>query len=57
MLANTGILTLGTGNDVAVVSAADLTYRFWAGHATPANAPFSVTKAGAVKAESGTMAG
>ena len=49
-LSSTGVLTLGTGDDVAVISAADATYRFWAGDATAADAPFSVTKAGAMKA-------
>jgi hypothetical protein len=31
--------------------------RFWAGHATPASAPFSVTKGGVLKAASGTIGG
>ncbi len=31
--------------------------RFWAGHATPASAPFSVTEAGVLKASSGTVGG
>lgn len=32
-------------------------YRFWAGHVTPASAPFSVTEAGVLKATSGTIGG
>lgn len=48
-------MTLGTGNDVAIVSASDATYRFWAGHATAASAPFSVTKGGAMYASNATM--
>ena len=31
--------------------------RFWAGHATPASAPFKVTEAGALTANSGTIGG
>jgi hypothetical protein len=31
--------------------------RFWAGHATPASAPFRVTEAGALVATSGTIGG
>lgn len=53
----TGVGVFGTGNDVAVVSAADADYRFWTGHATPASAPFSITKAGAIAATSGTVGG
>ena len=39
-------ITAGTGNDVGVLDGADATYRIYAGHATPASAPFRVTKAG-----------
>ena len=39
-------ITAGTGNNVARLSGVDGTYRIWAGHATAASAPFSVTKAG-----------
>jgi hypothetical protein len=50
-------ITAGTGNDVAILSGADATYRIWAGNATAASAPFSVTKAGAITATSGTIGG
>jgi predicted phage tail protein len=57
VLCNTGILTLGTGNDVVIASASDATYRLWAGHAAASCAPFSVTKAGLVTATSGNVGG
>jgi len=56
-LANTGNLTLGSGNDVLRASADDATYRLWTGHATAASAPFRVTKAGAVTMTSATITG
>jgi hypothetical protein len=56
-LNSAGSLTLGTSNDVMVASAADSTYRLWVGHATAASAPFSVTKAGALKATNATITG
>ena len=56
-LHSTGYLLLGTGNDIVRLDAANATYRLWIGHATDASAPFSVTKAGAVKATSGTVGG
>ncbi|MDD4804353.1 MAG: hypothetical protein PHN69_04190, partial [Candidatus Pacebacteria bacterium] len=56
-LSSTGYLNLGTSNDIARLDASDTTYRLWVGNATAASAPFSVTKAGAIKAESGTIAG
>lgn len=39
-------LVVGTGNNVAVLSGSDATYRIWAGHQTAASASFSVTQAG-----------
>jgi hypothetical protein len=56
-LHSTGYLLLGTGNDIVRLDAANATYRLWIGHATDSSAPFSVTKAGAVKATSGTVGG
>lgn len=56
-LSSTGVLTLGTSNNVVILSAADATYRLWTGHATAASAPFSVTKAGALVASSATITG
>lgn len=53
-------LNSGSGTSyVALNSAASNTnaYAMWAGNATAANAPFSVTKAGALKATSGTIGG
>ncbi len=44
-----------TGMSSAVVGVGDI--RFWAGHATPASAPFRVTKEGAITATSGSIAG
>lgn len=43
------------GLSSAVTAGDDI--RFWAGHATPASAPFSVTEAGALKAQSGIIGG
>ncbi len=45
-ISSTTTITAGTGNDVGVLDGADGTYRIYAGHATPASAPFRVTKAG-----------
>lgn len=43
------------GLSSAVTAGDDI--RFWAGHATPASAPFYVTEAGVLKASSGTVGG
>jgi hypothetical protein len=56
-LSNTGVLTLGTSNDVVIVSAVDDTYRLWTGHATAGSAPFRVTKAGVLTATGATISG
>jgi hypothetical protein len=56
-LNSVGVVTVGTGNDVAIMSAADATYRFWSGHAVPTSASFSVTKAGIMFATGGTFSG
>lgn len=53
-----GSTTLKGGNNGTVgmnSSSATGTYSFWAGNATPASAPFSVTNAGAVKATNLTI--
>lgn len=52
-----GQMRVGRNNDVIMLDSVDTTYRLWAGHAAPASAPFSVTKAGAIKATSGEIAG
>jgi hypothetical protein len=56
-LNSTGQLTLGTSNDIVYLSAIDSTYRLWVGNVTAASAAFSVTKAGALYATSGTIGG
>ena len=49
-LSNTGYISAGTGDDIAILSAADATYRLWLGDATAADAPFRVTKEGSLTA-------
>lgn len=56
-LASAGKLTLGAVNDVVVLDAADANYRLWAGNAVGASAPFSVTKAGVLRATGATIEG
>ena len=56
-LSNTGVVTAGTGNNVAVMSAADATYRMWVGNATAASAPFRVEQDGSVTASDLTVTG
>ena len=45
-------ITVGTGNNIGVIDGADSTYRIYAGHATPASAPFRVKQDGTVIIES-----
>jgi hypothetical protein len=47
----------GTGNNVGVLDGADATYRLYAGHATPASAPFRVTQAGVLTATNASITG
>lgn len=56
-LSNTGKLTLGTSNNVLIADASDATYRLWIGHATAADAPFSVTRAGVMISTSALIGG
>lgn len=56
-LDSAGKITLGTGNNIIILDAADALYRLAIGHATYADAPFSVTKAGFMTAESGLIGG
>ena len=56
-LDSTGVLTLGTGSDVVILSAPDATYRLWIGNATAGSAPFRVTKAGVLTATGATITG
>jgi len=50
-------ITAGTGNNVGVLDGADSTYRIYAGHATPASAPFRVAQNGTVTIEQSTSSG
>jgi hypothetical protein len=56
-LDSAGQLILGTANDIIYVSASDVTYRLWVGNVLSASAAFSVTKAGALFSNSGTIGG
>lgn len=47
----------GSGDDVAVLSGEDETWRFWAGNKEPGSAPFRVDKNGNVYASSMTLTG
>jgi len=51
-ISSSTIITAGTGTDVAALDGADNTYRIYAGHSTPASAPFRVKKDGTVIIES-----
>jgi len=51
---SSGFVSVGSGNNVAVMSGADANYRIWAGNSSPASAKFVVDKAGNVTA-SGTL--
>lgn len=57
LLSNTGVIQLGTSNDVAILTAADANYRLWIGNASVGSAAFSVTKGGAMTCTSGTFSG
>ena len=50
-------ITAGTGNNVGVLDGANATYRIYAGHATPASAPFRVKQDGTVIIEKATSSG
>ncbi|NHZ86940.1 MAG: hypothetical protein GWP19_13875, partial [Planctomycetia bacterium] len=56
-MSSTGFINVGSGNDIVKLDATDSTYRLWAGNATAASAPFSVTKAGVLKATGATISG
>lgn len=56
-LDSTGKITVGTGNNIAVIDSTDGTYVFWIGHATAASAPFRVTPAGVVYLNSAIVSG
>lgn len=48
ILANTGNITVGTGNSVGRLSSSDGTWRLWVGNATAGSAPFRVDTTGFV---------
>ena len=51
-------LSSGANNTYVAINANTLSdYAFWAGNSNPVNAPFSITKVGAIKATSGTISG
>lgn len=52
-----GGFVAGSGNDVAILSTVDATYRLWIGNASSGSAAFKVTKAGALTATSATITG
>jgi len=56
-LSNTGVITAGSGNNVAIMSSANATYRLWIGHATAGSAPFRITKEGVLYATGATISG
>jgi hypothetical protein len=50
-------MVMGSDTDVVVMDGKHATYRLWAGHDTPASAPFSVEKDGKIHASAGDIAG
>jgi len=52
-----GQIAVGTGDNTVKLDSLHATYRLWAGAQDPTAAPFSVTKAGAILASSGVIAG
>ncbi len=57
ILGSDGYLSLGLGDEIVRLDAINQTYRMWVGDAEPADAPFSVTKMGAIKATYGQIGG
>ncbi len=56
-LYSSGVISLGTGNDIVFLSAVNATYRAWIGAADPGSAPFTVTKTGILTATGATITG
>jgi hypothetical protein len=54
---SSGYVSVGSGNNVAVMSGADANYRFWAGNSNAATANFVVDKAGNITARSFSLTG
>jgi hypothetical protein len=57
VLCSSGVACFGAGASSVIISAADATYRLWAGHETAGSAPFRVSRAGAITSTSGTIGG
>jgi hypothetical protein len=57
ILNSAGYLLLGLGSDIIRLDAQHSHWRMWAGAVTGDDAPFGVTKAGAIKATAGTIGG
>lgn len=57
ILNSAGYLLLGVGSDIIRLDAQHSHWRMWAGAVTGNDAPFGVTKAGAIKATAGTIGG
>ena len=56
-LSSAGQLSLGTSNDIAILSSVDGTYRLWIGNASAGSAAFYVKKNGEMKATSAYISG
>lgn len=54
---SSGYISVGSGSNVAIMSGADATYRFWAGHATAASAPFRASQTGEIWATNAHITG
>ena len=50
-------ITIGTGNNVVILSGSDGTYRIWVGNASAVSAPFRVTQGGALTATNASISG
>ena len=57
ILITKGIVSVGSQNDVLIISGVDDTYRMWAGNVDPASANFSVDKDGNINSVGGTITG
>ena len=52
-----GVIRIGTGNNIAILDSTNPTYRFWIGNQNPLFSTFSVSKEGALKSTSGEIGG
>jgi hypothetical protein len=53
----TNKITAGTGNNIGRLDGSDALWRIYAGHSTPASAPFRVDQSGALTATNATLTG